>query len=126
MTAFYSTKNYIFFSKYSEKMVFSKRSTGIWYLYYQERLLFPENMVLFLRRKMKDNHSEKNTWKYDIFCKCFRKMVFPKNIELEYNIPCIINKDDIFYPENMILVFRRKMKAYSPPKKIHRNMIFSI
>ena len=30
-------------------------------------LLFPENMILPLGRKMKDDLSQKNTWKYDIF-----------------------------------------------------------
>ena len=29
--------------------------------------LFPENMILHLRRKMKDDLSQKNTRKYDIF-----------------------------------------------------------
>ena len=39
--------------------------------------LFPENMILFFRRKMKDDLSEKITWKY-IFFKCSEKIVFPK------------------------------------------------
>ena len=30
--------------------------------------LFLENMILFFRRKMKDDLSQKNTRKYDIFC----------------------------------------------------------
>ena len=30
--------------------------------------IFPENIILFLRLKMKDILSQKNTWKYDIFC----------------------------------------------------------
>ena len=40
--------------------------------------LFPENVILFFRWKMKDDLSQKNTWKYDIFFKCPEKMVFPK------------------------------------------------
>ena len=40
--------------------------------------LFPENMILHLRRKMKDDLSQKNTWKYDVFFKLFEKMVFSK------------------------------------------------
>ena len=39
--------------------------------------LFPEDMILFFRRKMKDDLSEKITWKY-IFFKCSEKIVFPK------------------------------------------------
>ena len=40
--------------------------------------LFPENIILFFRRKMKDDLSQKNTRKYDIFFKCSGKMIFPK------------------------------------------------
>ena len=40
--------------------------------------LFPENIILFFRRNMKDDLSQKTTWKYDIFSKCPGKMVFPK------------------------------------------------
>ena len=40
--------------------------------------LFPENMILPLRRKMKDDLSHKNTRKYDIFFKLSGTMVFPK------------------------------------------------
>ena len=42
--------------------------------------LFPENMILFFRRKMKDDLSQKNTWKNDTFFKCSEKMVFPKKL----------------------------------------------
>ena len=38
----------------------------------------PENMILFFRQKIKDDFSQKNTWKYDVFSKCSEKMVFPK------------------------------------------------
>ena len=41
--------------------------------------LFPENMILPLRRKMKDDLSPKNTWKYEIFFRCSENMVFSKN-----------------------------------------------
>ena len=40
--------------------------------------LFPKNMILFFRRKMKDDLPQKYTLKYDTFCKCSEKMVFPK------------------------------------------------
>ena len=43
--------------------------------------LFPENMILFLGRKMKDDLSgKKNTWKYDILFKCPEEMVFSKRL----------------------------------------------
>ena len=40
--------------------------------------LFPENMILPLRRKMKDDLSQKNTRKYDIFFKRSEKWSFQK------------------------------------------------
>ena len=46
---------------------------------------------------MKDVLSQKNLWKYDIFCKCSEKMVFPKKIGLKYELSCIIKKDDISF-----------------------------
>ena len=38
--------------------------------------IFPENMILFFRRKMKDDISQKNAWKRDIFGKCSGKTDF--------------------------------------------------
>ena len=38
-------------------------------------MIFP---VLPGKRKMKDDLSQKNTLKFDIFCKCSEKIVFPK------------------------------------------------
>ena len=74
--------------------------------------LFPENITLFFPWKLKDDLSQKSTWEYDIFLKYSEKMVFPKNISLEYDLSCcVIWKDDIFFPENMILFIRRKMKG---------------
>ena len=38
---------------------------------------------------MEDDLSQKNAWKYDIFFKCFEKMVFPKKntVERWYFLP---------------------------------------
>ena len=66
------------FSKYSEKMIFLKKlHRSMIFLASSEKMifLFPENMILFLRRKMKGDLSQKNTWKYDIFFKCSGKIV---------------------------------------------------
>ena len=60
-------------------------------------LLFPENMILPLGRKMKDDLSQKSTWEYDIFFECSEKMVFSKRL-----------------PRNMIFpVFSGKMVFFS-------------
>ena len=40
---------------------------------------------------------KKNTCKFDIFFKYPEKMVFPKEIALEYDLSCIIWKDGIFF-----------------------------
>ena len=88
------------FFKCCEKMIFPKKShwnmTFLVVLSGKKIFLFPENMILFFRRTMKDDLSQKNTWKY-IFFKCPEKMVFPKKIALEYDISCIIWKYGIFF-----------------------------
>ena len=75
--------------------------------------LFPENMILTPRRKMKDDLSQKNTWKYDIFFRCSEKMVFSKKLQRHMTF----------------LVLSGKM-VFFPPKtwyqEIHGNMIFSV
>ena len=65
--------------------------------------LFPENMILYLRRKMKDDLSQKNTQKYDIFFKLSEKIVFPKRAAPTHDPSCIIWKYIyFFFPENMM------------------------
>ena len=70
--------------------------------------LFPENMILHLRRKMKDDLSQKNTWKYDIFFKLSGKMVFSKRAGPGHDLSCIIWKDGIFSRKHDILSLGRK------------------
>ena len=48
---------------------------------------------------MKDDLSQKNTWKYDIFFKLSEKMVFPKRAAPAHDLSCIIWKDGIFFPK---------------------------
>ena len=58
--------------------------------------LFPENMILHLGRKMKDDLSQKNTRKYDIFLKLPEKMVFSKRAA---------HGHDIVLPGKMVFFF---------------------
>ena len=58
-------------------------------------------MILHLRREMKDDLSQKNTRKY-IFFKLSEKMVFSKRATPGHDLSCIIWKDGIFFPKNMI------------------------
>ena len=93
------------FSRRPEKMVFPKKSRwNMIFLVLSGKImfLFPENMILHLSRKMKDDLSQKNTRKYDIFFKLSEKMVFSKRVAPGHDLSCIIWKDGIFFPENII------------------------
>ena len=70
------------FSKYSEKMVFPKNRTGIWsFLYHPEKMmfLFPGDMILFFRRKMKDDFSQKIHGNMTFFSNVLKRWSFQKN-----------------------------------------------
>ena len=86
--------------------------------------LFPEKMILSLRRKMKDDLSQKNTRKYYIFFKLSEKMAFPKRAAPAHDLSCIIWKDGIF-SENMIFFPGQKVRG-GLSQEIHGNMTFSV
>ena len=76
-----SRKTIFSFSKCPEKMVFPKKlHWNMIFLVLSGKMvfLFPENIILSFRQKMEDDHSQKNTWKYDIFFKYSEKIAFPK------------------------------------------------
>ena len=91
-----------------EKMVFPKK---LWWnmiflvLSGKMIFLFPENMILFFRRKMKDDIFQKNIWKYDVFFKCSEKMVFPKKSHWNMIFFVISGK--------LVLLFSRKYDIFS-------------
>ena len=59
--------------------------------------LFPENMIFFYGRKMKDHLSQKNTWKYYVFCMFCKDGV---SFSYKYEITlCQKSKGDLF-PKN--------------------------
>ena len=86
--------------------------------------LLPENMILFFRRKMKDDLSQKTTWKYDTFFKCSKKIVFPKKPHWNFIFIVLSGKMRAFFPKIWYFFFRRKMND-GLPQKIHGNMILS-
>ena len=92
------TKNYISFLQMFWKDGLSKKKLAwnmIFFLLSEKMIfLFPDNMILFFRRKRKDDLSQTKTSEYYIFCKCTEQMVFSKN-SLEYDFSSIISKDDI-------------------------------
>ena len=71
--------------------------------------LFSKNMILLFRHKLKDDLSQKNMWKYDIFFKCSQKMVFPKNLRLNMIFFVISGK--------MVFLFSRKYDIFSLGEK---------
>ena len=75
--------------------------------------LFPENMILFLGRKMKDDLSgEKNTWKYDILFKCPEEMVFLKRLRWNM-IFLVLSEKMVFFLKNMIFFLWKENKRSS-------------
>ena len=112
------TKNHIFFLQMFLKDGLSKKIH--WNMIFpvlslKMILLFPKNMTLFLRHKRKDDLSQKNTWKYDIFFKCSEKMVFPRNSRLDVIFFVISGK--------MVSLFSRKYYIFSLGRK-WKKMIF--
>ena len=77
--------------------------------------LFPKNMILFFRHKRKDDLSQKNTWKYDVFFKFSEKTAFPKNSRLNTIFFVISGK--------MVFLFSRKYDIFSLGGK-WKKMIF--
>ena len=121
-------KPYFLFARHPERMVFSKKSCrNLIFLVLSGKtiFLFPERLILPLRRKMKDDLSLKSTPKYDIFFKCSEKMVFSKWIALGHDLSCIIWKDGIFFPKTWYFFLGRKVRE-DLFQEIHGNMKFSV
>ena len=53
---------------------------------------------------MKDDHSQKNTWKYDILLKCPDKMVFPKKSHWNMIFRLSSGKMAFLFPENIFFL----------------------
>ena len=88
--------------------------------------LFPENMILHLRRKMKDGiFLKKNKRKYDISFRPSEKMVFSKRAAPGHDISCIIWKNGIFFPNTRYFFLGQEARDYLS-QEIHGNMIFSV
>ena len=58
-------------------------------------MIFP---VLPGKRKVKDDLSQKNTLKFDVFCKCSEKIVFPKKKKkMHWNMISLVLSREILY-----------------------------
>ena len=96
-------------------MVFPKKLCwNIIFLVLLRKMIFPfsKNMILYLRLKMKDDLSQKNTRKYDIFFKLSEKMVFPKRVVPVHDLSCIIWKDGIFSRKHIFSLARKLGAAF--------------
>ena len=115
------------FSRRPEKMVFPKKS--LWNMIFLvlsgKMVFFPENMILHLRRKMKDDIFQKNSRKYDILFKLSQKMVFSKRAAPGHDLSCIIWKDGILFPKTWYFFLGQKIRE-DLSQEIHGNMIFSV
>ena len=118
------------FYKSSEKILFPKMlHWNITFLVLSGKVifLFPKNMILIFIRKRKGHLSQKNPSKYDVFFKCFEKMVFPKKSHKNMILFVICG--------NIIFLFSGKYEKYTffntenerwSFSWIHGNMIFYV
>ena len=88
------------------------------------KMIFHENMILFSRRKMKENLSQKNTWKYGISFKCSAKTACPKIRTGVWSFLYYPGRW-YFFSRKFIFFLGRKMKD-DLSQEIHGHMIFSI
>ena len=84
---------------------------------------FPHSFRQFARK-----YAETVTARKTIFSlsKCSEKIIFPKNFALEYNLSCIVRKDDISFPKKYNIFFRQKMKDDLSQKKYMEIYIFQM
>ena len=121
------TENHIFFFQTFWKDGLSKISHwNMIFFVLSGRMIFvfPENMILFIRRKIKDDLFQIYTWKYYIFFKCSEKMVFPKKMHWNM-IFLVLSGKIVFFPLKTYFFFGRKIKD-DLSQEIHKNMIFSV
>ena len=113
------------FSGRPEKMVCPKKlGWNMIFLVLSGKMIFlsPENMILHLKRKTKDDLSQKNTKKY--FFKISEKMAFRKGAAPAYELSCIIWKDAIFFPKIWYFFPGQEMKGRPFPGNTWKHDIF--
>ena len=112
-TTYTAQKTIFSFSKSSEKMIFPQNlHCNMTFLVSAGKMIFifPESMILFFRRKMKDDLSQKNTWKYDVFFKCSKKVIFPKKSHQKMIFLVSSGKMALLFLENMMFFLGGKWK----------------
>ena len=120
-------KPYFLFPNFLKRWSFQQNHTGIWYfLYHQERWYFfsPKIWSCSLDGKSKMVFLIKNTWKYDSSSN-LPKGSPSKDTTPEYDLSCIIRKDDIFFSGKYYIFSKRKAKD-DLFQETHGNMMFPV
>ena len=105
---FYTTRKTIFsFSRRPEKVVFPKNLYwNMIFLVLSGKMifLFPENMILHLRRKMKDDLSQKIHGNMIFSSNVLKRWSFQKRLLRWGMIFIVLSGKMVFFPENMIFL----------------------
>ena len=111
------TENHIFFFQTSWKDGLSKKIAlefDLSCIIGKDDISISRKYDLTSRRKMKDDLSQKNTQKYDIFSKCSENMVFSIRIVPGHDLSCTIWKGGIFFPKTWYFFPGRKTREGWP------------
>ena len=123
------TENHIFFFQTSWKDGLSKKIAlefDLSCIIGKDDISISRKYDLTPRRKMKDDLSQKNTQKYDIFSKCSENMVFSIRIVPGHDLSCTIWKGGIFFPKTWYFFPGRKTREGWPFSRNARKHVFSI
>ena len=88
--------------------------------------LFPKNMILFSRQKMKDDLCQKNTWKYDLFFKYSEKIAFSEKPHWNMIFLVLSGKMVIFLPENVIFFLWTENERWSFSRNTQKYDVFCV
>ena len=112
-TLYHGRKTIFSFSGRPEKMVFPKNSRWnmIFFVLSVKMIsLFFENMILPLGWKMKDELSQESPRKFNIFFRCFEKMIFSKRPRQNIKFVYYLERWSLFLWKHNIFSFDRKRK----------------
>ena len=122
------TKDHIFFFQMLWKDSLSKKITleyDLSCIITQDGISFSRKYDVVLWTENKRWSFSKNTRKYDVFFKCFEKMVFPKKSHWNMTFLASSGKMTSVFLETMIFFLWWKTND-GLSKKVHGNMMFSV
>ena len=126
---FYTTRKTIFsFSRRPEKVVFPKNLYwNMIFLVLSGKMifLFPENMILHLRRKMKDDLSQKIHGNMIFSSNVLKRWSFQKGLRWDMIYLVLSTKVVFFFPKTWCFFLGRKLRG-DLLQEIHGNIKFSV